>query len=438
MWGLGKMSKALRTLGLLAVLLASSAVREADGQEHPPLFPNFCEMDVDWDWFEPVYCDCPDGQQRNEGIFFTYERVNWNVLAAPRYPLGAGGLQVASSTFIYNDPVVFPGILQPPTATTVSNAVDVSVPDSTWGFGNRYEFGYLWEDAGWNVSWLDNYNAAQQNVYGVDDPNRLTFTGSVAVMFQVPFGLLHGAVDINGDGVADDVDSDGNIIGGVPSDFGDLVVYVPSFDTMVVNHRTQVQSIELMRMLRRDDFFVKDTTVDFLYGLRFFRADPEMQVIGTGGFLADSNWLSEVENKLFGPQVGLRLGHTRGKWTLRSQGRFLAALNVRDASLEGTIGSTLNPPLPNSSLYFNPTSFAKYDSDVVFSPLGEIRLEAIYRLTQKINVTVGYTGTYAANLGYGSNMVGYTLPELTLRSLDDLDTQHFFSNGYNVGFEINR
>ncbi len=220
------MSKVFRTLGCLAVLLGISMVREASGDGHPPLFPNFCELDVDYDWFEPFYCDCPDGPQRNEGLFFSYERVSWNVLSAPRYPLGAGGLQVASSTFIYNDPVVYPGGSEPPQATPVTNAIDVSQPDSTWGWGNRIEFGYMWDDAGWNVSWIENFNSAERAntggtpVYGVDDANRLPFTGSVAVMFEVPFGLLHGAVDVDGDGTADDVDSDGNTIPGLPSDFG--------------------------------------------------------------------------------------------------------------------------------------------------------------------------------------------------------------------------
>ena len=116
----------------------------------------------------------------------------------------------------------------------------------------------------------------------------------------------------------------------------------------------------------------------------------------------------------------------------------MAALNVRDASLEGTMGSTLQPRLPNSGLYFNPTSFAQYDSDIEFSPLAEGRLDAVFRVTKKFSLTVGYTGTYASNVAYGSNMVAYTLPGLTLRPLDGLETQHFFSNGVNFGFEINR
>ena len=61
------MSKVLRTLGCLAVLYGISSVREADAESHPPLFPDFCELDVDFNWFEPVYCDCPDGLQPNEG-----------------------------------------------------------------------------------------------------------------------------------------------------------------------------------------------------------------------------------------------------------------------------------------------------------------------------------------------------------------------------------
>ena len=318
------MSKALRTLGMLAVLLGVSSVQEAIGESHPPLFPNFCELDVDYDWFAPYYCDCPDGPQENEGLFFTYERLSWNALSAPRYPIGEGGLQIASSTFIYNDPGVYPGAFQPPPATPVSNAIDVAQPDSTWGWGNRFEFGYMVDDAGWNVSWLENVNTAERAntggspVYGVDDVNRAVYNGSVAVMFQVPFGLLYGTVDTDGDGAADDVDSDGSLIPGLPSDFGDapygdLVMFVPSFDTLTVDHRTRADGVEVMRTLRRDDFFVPDTVVDFLYGLRFLRFDSEMRALGTGGFLADSNWHSEVENKIFGPQVALRLASIKGR-----------------------------------------------------------------------------------------------------------------------------
>jgi hypothetical protein len=113
-------------------------------------------------------------------------------------------------------------------------------------------------------------------------------------------------------------------------------------------------------------------------------------------------------------------------------------MNIRDASLEGTLGSLLQPGRVNFPLYFNPTSFAQYDSDLEFSPVAEARLEAVFNVSKKAAIKVGYTGTFASNMGYGSNMVRYTLPELTLRSLDDIGNQHFFSNGLNVGFEINR
>jgi hypothetical protein len=376
----------------------------------------------------------------NEGIFFSYERVNWNVMSAPRHALGDPGMQVVSSVLIYNDPVVFPGVLQPPPPTAVSNAIDVSQPDSEWGWGNRYEFGYIWDHAGWSVSFLEGLKSVDQENYGVANPDPLSepFTGSVAVLFQVPFGLLDGFVDVDGDGAPDDVDSDGNPPIGTPSDFGDLVTFVPSFDTVQINHETRANGVEVMRTIRRDDFFARASVLEFLYGVRFLRVDNEMSVLGTGGFLADSNWLSVVQNQMVGPQVGLRWARSNRRWSLRAQGRFMAAMNIRDAELEGTIGSLLQPRQNNSSLYFNPTSFAQYDSDLEFSPLAEGRLDAVFKVTKRFAITVGYTGTYASNIGYGSNQVTYTLPALTLRPLDDLPTQHFFTNGWNVGFEINR
>lgn len=344
------------------------------------------------------------------------------------------------------DNVSPPALTSAPAPTLVSNAIDVAQPDSDWGWGNRFEFGYSKDDVGWTVGVLAHLVSGDTKTYGVDttnldDPilNPQPFTGTVAVMFSGPANLFLGFVDVDGDGVADDVNHNGEVGPNQnPADFGDLVAFVPSFNTLQIDNHTRMDGIEVMRTVRRDNFYFRQTTVEFLYGLRFLRIDSEMQAYGIGGSLADSNWDSEVENKMFGPQVGLRWQRTKGRWAIRSEGRFTAAMNVRDAALQGTFGSRLQPSAVNSPLYFNPTTFSQYDSDIAFSPLGEGRLEAVYNVTQKFALKVGYTGTYLANMGYGSNMVNYTLPSLSLRSLDDIDTQHFFANGVNFGFEINR
>lgn len=420
------MLKVKRTVVWCALLVTGVCAHNAYGSDHPPLFPNFCEFDLDYNWFEPIYCDCPDPPVKHEGFYFAYDRVNWNVMTPPRYGAGDNGLRV-SSTLVNSNPLTTP-------LPTVGNAVDVAQPDSEFGWGNRFDVGYIWNDAGWNLGIIGNFNAVDSKTYGAENLTAAApqpFTGSVAVLFTVPAGLLDGSIDVDGDGVAEDINGDG-ILG------NDRVTFIPSFDTLTIDHRTRVDGVELMRTLRRDDFFARDSTVEFLYGLRFLRVDNEMRALGVGGFLADSNWASEVENKMFGPQVGIRWAKRRGRWSLRSEGRFMAALNVRDASLEGIIASLHQPGTLNNSDFLNPTSFAQYDSDVAFSPVAEARLEAVYHFTKKFSFKVGYTGTYASNMGYGSNMVDYTLPELTLRSLDNLDTNHFFSNGLNMGFEINR
>lgn len=436
------MWKAFRTLGLCATLFAWGVANGVNGEEHSgPLFPDCCELDADYDWFEPIDCNCPSDVNSHEGMFFTYERMNWNVLSAPRYPVGQGGMQVASSVLINNDPLILnpPAIVAAPNPTLVSNAIDVAQPDSEFGWGNRFELGYSIDQVGWTVGILSNFESTDSKTYGVAN-NALTsqpFTGSVAVMFRADPNLFLGFVDADGGGL-DNVDSDGVTGPGAPTDFGDLVAFVPSFDTLQIDHSSSIDGVEVMRTLRRDNFYSPQTTVEFLYGLRFLRVDNEMRALGVGGLLANSNWASDVENKMFGPQVGLRWNRSKGRWAIRSEGRFMAAMNVRDASLEGTMGSLFQPRRVNNPLYFNPTSFSQHDSDLEFSPVAEARLEAIFNVTQKFALKVGYTGTYASNMGYGSNMVDYTLPALTLRSLDDIPTQHFFSNGVNFGFEINR
>ena len=415
------MWKVIRTLSLCVGLMMMVGLKSwVVASDHPPLFPNFSEFDPDYRWFEPLYCEDPGELDRNEGFFFSYERVSWSVMSPPRYDVGdpSPGLQIQSSVLVTTPAV-------PGAVPGVSNSVDVARPDSEWGWGNRWEFGYVWDNAGWDVSVLGTFRSVDTKTYGVENTSLTSqgFTGSVAVLFDIP---------------------DANLLRGFPFDAlnprltEDSVLFVPSFDTMRVDNLTKMDGIEVMRLKRRNDFFAKESTVDFLYGARVLRVDNRLQVLGTGGFLGDSDWLSQVKNTLVGPQVGFRWAKRKGRWSLQSEGRFMAAMNIRDAELEGTMASLAQPARPNNSLYLNPTSFAKYDSDLEFSPVAEARIEAIYHLTKKVSFTLGYTATYASNIGYGSNMVDYTLPELTLRSLDDLETQHFFANGVNFGFEINR
>ena len=148
-------------------------------------------------------------------------------------------------------------------------------------------------------------------------------------------------------------------------------------------------------------------------------------------------WFADVENKLFGPHVGMRWARRTGRWTLRTGGSFFAALNVRDAGLNGTLGfaEPSNQIINTSTALLNPATFSKHDSDVEFSPVAEARIEAILHLTRKASIRVGYTGTYAAKIGRGSQVIGYTFPELSLLPPDG--NSHYSTHGANFGFEIN-
>ncbi|MCA9149779.1 MAG: hypothetical protein KDA92_10790, partial [Planctomycetales bacterium] len=334
------MWKLLQFCGVCAALVGLATVREVNAGGHPPLFPDFCELDADFNWFEPIYCDSPDASDANEGMYFSYERVNWNVLSAPRTAVGDptignpalhGGLVINSSILVKD------GLGNAPLPTPISNAIDVAQPDSEFGWGNRFEFGYIWDNAGWNIGVVEGYESVDSETYGVENTNvgAQPFTGSVAVLFEFPPGLLEGFVDADGDGAIDDVLPD-NVL-----TFDDTTLFVPSFDTLTINHRSRIDGVEVMRTLRRNDFYARNSVVEFMYGVRFMRVDNEMRALGLGGFLADSNWASEVENKMVGPQVALRWSKSQRRWGLRAQGRFMAAMNIRDASLKGTMASLL-------------------------------------------------------------------------------------------------
>lgn len=433
---------------VVAVWTVTASGARAGEHEPLPLFPDFCELDTDFRWFEPLYCECPD-LVHNEGVYFSYERANFAVMSAPRRSFGDGGIIMQSSILDSQNPLLVPPLEFPPVPTDVTNAIDVAHPNSEWGWGNRYEFGYTQGREGWGVSVMGNYEAIDYEQYGFNEfdfendpdinPDRQPFTGQVAVMFRVPTNLLLGFVDEDLDGAADDVNVNGiNGADGIPNDFDDLVLFLPSWNRLQISNRTLANGVELMRTHRTGDHYIQPSYFELLYGVRFLRVDNELRAQGEGGFLTESDWISEVENKMVGPQVGLRWNRSNGRWVIRGEGRFMASMNIRDANLHGYIGRDFNPSRVNNALYFNPTSFAQYNSDIQFTPLAEWRLDVLFRTTRKSSIRLGYTGMYASNIVYGSTMVEYTLPELTLRDLSDAGTQHFGTHGLTLGFEINR
>ena len=371
-------------------------------------------------------------QEPNDGYFFQFDVLYWNISSPNLTPIGYPGL----TRKVYYGPLEEDSRVQ-------TNTLDTSDFKSAFSTGNRIEFGCVSDGNGWLAS-----------IWQLRDQGQDYFYGQADVVFNdVPFGsnqrLLQGNVG---------TDSQGNIV------IQNLPV---TFYNVTLSHSVDTWGGELMylhRFLTRHEggtfeFFAGARYLEFNDTFRFLAGDigsatgnntpgttttvttPTSQTVPS--FLADSIRQTSAENHIIGPQVGLRWFKQQGRWTLASESKVMAGFNMQNIHEGVTLGPNLNPGgggtfVPQTMGPSSPT----YDAfSCEFSPAVELRLDAKYQITRYLNFRVGWTGFWTGGIARGDAVIDYTVNGNTgkMMGIDLLrNTENVFINGVNLGFDFNR
>jgi hypothetical protein len=395
------------------------------------------DTDPDYRWFaEPDLseygCDRPDA---NEGFFFQYDRLIW---AFSRPKITDFGDPGAERTLILPAGFGVP-LDQPPNGGIINyfNSLDTEFIEAEFVWGNRFELGYVVDDHGWLVSALHVHTLDRRLDASTLGSGRVDGVSDVNAVFFDPLGVTFGFLDLNGDGIDDDLNGNG-VFGrnGTPDDFEDQAQSPIRFDTLLAQNRTSMHGVELMKVWRLPRMHYGGVWEWYL-GARYLGMSDEFSIDAAGGILADFDLFSRVNNFIVGPQLGARWSRSRGRWTVSAEGRFLAAANFQQVRLNGTYATLAVPGGPRGAFQNLVSSrFDDAQTDEEFAPVGELRLETQLQLTRAISLRMGYNGLVAGGISRASRRINYTLPELSI--LDGRTNESFIVNGFNFGFELNR
>lgn len=393
------------------------------------------------------------------GFFGSYERVYWTLSMPDTVQIGS---PTAEGFYQEGGQMVFE-----------RNSLNTDFITSSSGWGNRFELGYMQDNNhGWMTSIIDNVSREQNQVYE-----------GALILFDDPNGLLGPQfLDINQDGVDDDLDGD-NIFGrdgvdlgtpeevtdedddtrtvfvfpfdGIPDapsadDDDDRQALLPRYDLVQVRNFTNLNGVEVMKMFRSDRHRMGQ--FEFYIGARFLQIDDSFSVetatrivdedagiTRLPGPLADTSIRTNAENNIIGPQVATRWSKTQGRWTVLAEGRFFAGFNFQNVTLNSLIASNQDfptsdiNPLLGTNLVRNSTNESFFDQ--AWAPTGELRVETTFQLFQSVALKLGYTATVSGGVARASNRIDYVLPN---PGLIDPGDEEFFSNGVNFGVVVNR
>lgn len=401
-------------------------------------------FEPEFDWFAPSETSAyGKGPKPNIGYFFSYERVFWSLSKPESAEIGsptATGAGVSFPTGVIFNPNIPIGTQGIPTIYT--NTIDTAYFTANGAWGNRWELGYMdTDDYGWLVSILDHvsqsqYKEHQSAIIQFDDPaNQLqAFDG----LFLIPTS---------------------------PATF-DIVTAgkIPvRFDRLQVQNIARLNGVEVDRMYRARQLH-NGSWFELLYGVRWLQLQDTFTVTGLNSLnslltvpispsfasaaveyfnpLADSRWMTRVQNNMVGPQIGMRMWRQRQKWVTSLEARFMAAANFQNTHQSTVLGNNLIPNIASFPSLFSPVFFQGMGTNssyfaTTFAPVGELRVNVSYQATRSVGLKVGYTGMIMGGIGRASNRVDYSGPEL-ISIVNGNNNQVFFANGINFGVEINR
>jgi hypothetical protein len=379
----------------------------------------------------------------NYGPYFQYERLYWSLHQPSTTMIGDGPTAIANGT---------------------PNDNNTGFMGAGFVWGNRFDLGYVLEDnTGWAVSILKTNTQF----------NTLIDQFSTNVSF-VPSTTL---IAVTGVGTPS--------IGGNPGIPGTLTSTVvvpsyqlayPSLSNVEFRNFTRMTGVELMKTYRypvqhnggvwtisggvrffqlHDRFDAAGTAAasSFINGEipaggastatppAFTPTPAETEVVAYGA--APISWDLGIDNDVVGPQIAVRYEVENGRWTVATDFRAMFGANFENASEYGYTGGPLTNTVSGAGVtqqFGNPNqpsnNFFNKSDCIEFAPLGELRLDAQYKITDNFSLKVGYTAILVTGIGRAANRIEYALPDMGIA--DGGNKEHYFANGVNFGFELNR
>lgn len=288
--------------------------------------------------------------------------------------------------------------------------------------GQRYEFGYIEDHNGWFSS-----------IFHLADQTQKLHASDVHVTFDdAEFGLpprkhLIGFIDTN-------------------LTFEDELPV--RFDELEARNRVQTWGVELNYLHRVHPGHYG--IFEWFAGARYLEFDESFTVEGfetvadgdAASGLGDSWWDTLAENHIVGPQIGARWYRKSGRWTWSTEGRFFAGFNYQNVTLDGQLGSKLDPQ--NAGLLqirnMEPTAFTHWARFDEWTPSAELRVDFMYQLTRSVSLGVGWTGLWIDGIARASSLIDYKLGQTTAETMgiNGSNRQGVFNNGVNFRVELNR
>ena len=410
-------------------------------------------------FFKPYQAESFGGGRRtNDGVYGSVSGVYWSFSTPKGGYIGATNDKGDDETrWTYNGAKVF----------EQTNSVKIEMMSPTTSLGTRFEVGNRRGPHGWLVSGYglpgQSHSMNVQNMsmtirdegnfdYQPFAPNATVWSVDTATwyLWDKNNNTMYGG----GTGYANWQPVDMyNIKGvgylwGIIGWFGDTDTgatayagaFVPLpiwFEDVAINVSTSHLSAEAMYTYRPYPFTWG--SMELLAGARYWEFDDKFSFTGTGpryvnnptsfldgpfSLLAGMSVDARGLNRVFGPQIGMKLNRHNARWTFSAEGRMTAGINSQTVTTQGYLGT--NYDFYDDNYIYDPgdsnghvvmpiglqhgnNNFGHKQTKAYFSPILEGRLSADWQWTSNVSFFGAVNGMFADNIARGVRINDYVV-----------------------------
>ena len=443
------------------------------------------------------------GRRSNDGVYCSVSGIYWSI-SAP------GGGYVGATTTKGKDETRLVFDLNTATLREQTNSFRINMMTTDTSLGTRFEVGNRRGHHGWLVSAYGLYGQSrsvdiQNHKMAIRDEGKFAAPAGQVIFGEVQeVGFLWGpnfgtvmVMDYVSQGPAGN-----NVVGWVPEsggwvfyrghDIGGYVLdewerwgYVPAgveyyfpglveepdqgiiaplevaFDDVNITVRSRHQSAELMYTYRMHPFTWG--AMELLAGARYWDLEDEFGYSGVNSMNVGADGVTTTYgpirafedmvvdakgyNRVFGPQVGIKLNRQNARWSFNAEGRLVGGINMQTARTSGHVtphrdytpiglqdAVDLGDNRRTNNVYFGHRQNKTY-----FSPIGELRFSADWQWTDAVSFFGAVDGMCAGNIARGVRITDYTVKPGTIFGIRGNDRNASVAvYGVETGIKIRR
>jgi hypothetical protein len=151
-----------------------------------------------------------------------------------------------------------------------------------------------------------------------------------------------------------------------------------------------------------------NTSFNFYYGAGQGGGGDAVRMQSQGSVLGTASFISKADNIVSGPEIGLSIEQTQGRFELSLVGRAMYGYADRSVDVTGSFNADAIPGALKRPLFSRELSYSRRSQIDDFAPLGQVAAGVAYHISKRAKLRLDWTGLAVSDVLLAGDQFRFT------------------------------